>query len=119
MKYVVKTQQGQTIELGEKYDPEKYNEVLQAREIEAVAFGEISTLKRNIKSIEQVFEEDEEPTGTPLVVFLASAQEAVRMYAHEFNASELSAAVNRRDPFLRIGENFLNSAEYSMVVPEQ
>lgn len=119
MKYVVKTQQGHEITLGEDFNPDTYEAVLQKQEIEAVAFGEVSMLKRNIRFIAPVYEEEETPEGKALLIYPSSGGEPMIAHSTEYSSGDLANAVNHREPFLRVGDTFINLSEFSLVTPEQ
>lgn len=116
MQYHVKTYQGVNITLVNGFEVNQYITMLNNHQIESVAIGKVSMLKRNIQRIYPVYSADETPVGEEVLVYSVREQEPFVAYVEAYNASQVTKQVNDRNAFIQIGDTIINRDDYSLVM---
>ncbi|MDN4609115.1 hypothetical protein [Sporosarcina highlanderae] len=116
MHYQIKTYQGVNITLNEGFELDKYLSTLLNPQIESVAIGTVSMLKRNIQRIRPVYEEGESPVGEKVLVYSPREPEPYIAHVEDYDAAQTTKQVNDRNLFIRIGDTIINRDDYSLVM---
>ncbi|MEZ7173575.1 hypothetical protein [Sporosarcina sp. OR05] len=116
MQYHVKTYQGVNITLTNDFELNQYLATLNNHQIESVAIGKVSMLKRNIQRIYPVYGPNETPVGEEVLVYSVREQEPFVAHAEAYDASQVTKQVNDRYAFILIGDTIINRDDYSLVM---